>query len=126
MRRRHPSRGSRRWCEHADGLDDVEATPELPELEDVGLAEFDVRKPEFVGFPLGVREACETEVDREDLRAAIEPRELDGVAPRAASGDEDVHLGLAERVEGRMWKRQFHLLVEREVLSSDSAVTHRG
>src|SRR6202047_2219717 len=50
--------------QHPARLDQIEATPDALELENIGLCKFYVANPKLACLARGVRQTCEAEIDR--------------------------------------------------------------
>src|SRR6202034_3525037 len=76
--------------QHARRVDEIEHAPDRGRLRDVGLRELDIGQAEILRHALGVAEARDAEIDRENARTARLPGEFGGGKAGPATGDEDI------------------------------------
>ena len=81
--------------QHAGGIDEVELPPERTEPHDVGLGEFDIGEAQLLRHALGVAEAGEAQIDRDNPRLRRLQREFDGGEAGPATGKK--HVGTLPR-----------------------------
>ena len=109
QRQQNPPAGPRigEMMQDAGRVDEIELSPERAQHHDVGLRELDVGGVEIFRHALGVAQACEAEIDRQDARVAHLPRKLDGRQPGAATGDQDIGNLFGRRVleDRRLYRR---------------------
>src|SRR5215831_11084995 len=87
--------------QHAAGIDQVEASADRFELENIGLGVLDLARRCGRRLPFRVAKAAEAEIDGQDARGLVFMRHLDRMPAGAAPGHEDVDaVGITQRTEG--------------------------
>ena len=76
--------------QHPARLDQIEAPPDAPELENIGLCKLYVADPELARFARGVAEAGQAEIDRKHVGAGKSLRCFERMLAGATAGDQDI------------------------------------
>jgi hypothetical protein len=108
--------------QHPDRFDQVETAIHIAQLQQIALRIFDVQ-PSFAGLARGMGQAAEAEVHRQCACAREFPHSFDGIASRAATGNQDIE---AIRIAGRLHRGMRKVLAQMvvEILWLGSAGPH--
>src|ERR1700728_2097177 len=92
QRDQHPPSGV--WIgkvvQHADRLDVVEAAAEVLQIENVGVAVFDVAQPRLAGLSARICKTWQADIDGENARLRPLLGDVEGVLAGTAAGDENI------------------------------------
>ena len=76
--------------QHPARLDQIEAPPDAPEFENIGLCELYVADPELARFARGVSQAGQAEIDRKHVGAGKSLRCFERMLAGATAGDQNI------------------------------------